>query len=624
MSARARPAGQSGFTIIEVMIAALVLAIGMFGTVALVERADQATLLTNQREGATNLAREVLEQARGIPFAQITDAGLPPKLEAPTEPSSVHGSQLRVDRRGLTYRVDLEVCAIDDVRDGYGAHSGGEFCPGPSGTADPEPNDFKQVRADVTWNDARGASHRVRQTALVTTHGTADPPVMTSLVATPPPAVLDPAQPQIGDPAVTAVTFAAETATAAKVIWSLDGLDRGEATLTSGKWVFTVPLTDAGGKVLSDGDYDVGVRAVDDTGRDGPTRVATMRLIRTVPGPVANLRAGRNTVRESGVAKAAVELDWTTSPERNVQGYRVYRNDGSLACPADMTTLSKTASCVDTAPVTGTYKVLAVYRDAAGVLGEGAAATASVPSPTRKLYFTDVASTLGSCAWGLDEAFAGATERNTTMNGDGTLTFCSVQQSSAGRFYSGQGQLAVTATNGSSSSCTINAWFTVNGDYSRTTPTATVTIPPTATRKTFTWPLTIGNWAVGTGEVLAAHFARSADTGCPQTRFYWGSSTERSNAEVTRLGGPPAPPTALTSAPATDGRKLSWTASAGGTVAFYRVYRGGTDHTQRLDRTGLGTNTSYTVRDANGAQQYWVTAVGPNLAESAPVGPVIG
>ena len=61
MSARARSAGQSGFTIIEVMIAALVLAIGMFGTVALVERADQATLLTNQREGATNLAREVLE-----------------------------------------------------------------------------------------------------------------------------------------------------------------------------------------------------------------------------------------------------------------------------------------------------------------------------------------------------------------------------------------------------------------------------------------------------------------------------------------------------------------------------------------------------------------------------------
>lgn len=65
--------------------------------------------------------------------------------------------------------------------------------------------------------------------------------------------------------------------------------------------------------------------------------------------------------------------------------------------------------------------------------------------------------------------------------------------------------------------------------------------------------------------------------------------------------------------------RLSWTAPASGTVAFYRIYRDGS----RYDRTSDAA-TSFTDESAGaGAHFYWVTAVDPTFNESDALGPVI-
>ncbi|MEJ7715468.1 MAG: prepilin-type N-terminal cleavage/methylation domain-containing protein [Thermoleophilaceae bacterium] len=57
---------QRGFTIIEVLVAATLLVIGVLGTMAMVDSSNAETRLSGGREGATNLAREVVEGARSL------------------------------------------------------------------------------------------------------------------------------------------------------------------------------------------------------------------------------------------------------------------------------------------------------------------------------------------------------------------------------------------------------------------------------------------------------------------------------------------------------------------------------------------------------------------------------
>jgi len=67
---------------------------------------------------------------------------------------------------------------------------------------------------------------------------------------------------------------------------------------------------------------------------------------------------------------------------------------------------------------------------------------------------------------------------------------------------------------------------------------------------------------------------------------------------------------------------LSWGASAGDpdvgdSVAFYRIYRDGQDFIDRYDRTGTGSELTYTDTNTNGVQHdYYVVAVDTQLAES--------
>jgi hypothetical protein len=97
---------------------------------------------------------------------------------------------------------------------------------------------------------------------------------------------------------------------------------------------------------------------------------------------------------------------------------------------------------------------------------------------------------------------------------------------------------------------------------------------------------------------------------------------------VTQTNTAPNPPTSLVRTLDTGGGvTLSWTAPSpsdpdGDPIAFYRIYRDGQAFANRYDRTGSGSELTWTDPKADASHSYSVTAVDPQLAESTPVGPV--
>ena len=108
---------QSVQTLVELMIAIFVLLVGVLGSVALVDGANRGTASTRAREGATNLARDVIEGMHNIPIKQAVASGanLPATLSAGGVGGTVTGSVWKVSRRNFTYTVQVSACAMDDA-----------------------------------------------------------------------------------------------------------------------------------------------------------------------------------------------------------------------------------------------------------------------------------------------------------------------------------------------------------------------------------------------------------------------------------------------------------------------------------------------------------------------------
>src|SRR4051794_33101533 len=376
----ARGRAQAGFSLIEVLVAMTLLLTAVLGLMSLTDSAAKTTTSTKAREGAVNVGREVLEDAGGIAYSQLSPSTLVPTLQALPGLASTSGAgSWTVTRRtpgggtGFTYTIDATQCSIDDTADGYGARAGVTWCDTPpaGGTADSQPEDFKRVAVTVTWT-LEHQTHSVRQTALLAKNGAPDLPIINSLVLSNP-VVSQPATPTISTSATTGTFTATATSTAQSVQYSVDGVNIGTATLSGGNWTFT--LSFAG---WTDGAYTIGARAVNAAGVPGPTRTLTLTLARLTPSAPTGLVGGRNAVTSGGSKVQVAELDWLPNPERNVLGYRVYRPGGTLACPGSASTLDLTTSCIDFAPVDGTYSVVAVYRNASGTLLEGPASTVNV------------------------------------------------------------------------------------------------------------------------------------------------------------------------------------------------------------------------------------------------------
>lgn len=130
--------GEAGFTIVEVMVAVVMLVVGVLAVFVMIEGSLSSTSRTTAREQATNLARDLVERAREVPYASTTTgvaaASLAAKLpEAPT----VTGSTFTVQRRNVTYSVTVSACSIDDPSDGAGVAGSGTFCDAPLSSSGP-------------------------------------------------------------------------------------------------------------------------------------------------------------------------------------------------------------------------------------------------------------------------------------------------------------------------------------------------------------------------------------------------------------------------------------------------------------------------------------------------------
>ena len=338
VSRRRALADQGGFTLVEVMVAVIILLAGVLGALTLLDGANAATSRTKTREAATNLAREMIESARSVPYPELTTPDMTAAMQAQPGLDDVNGATgWQIRRRNVLFTIAPTACSVDDDKspgDGLGDHTGGYFCADSSaqGTMDSNPDDYKRVAFDVTWMDGSTA-RKVRQEAVINNPGAALAPGITTLTMTSP--AVDP----ITDPNVSAITFEATTnLVPVAVKWSVGNVPQGDATGSGFTWNFTWNIAS-----VDDGTYLIGARAFDKFGESGTARTRTVALNRFAPRTPAGFVAGRN-------GAVGVEFEWIPNTEPDVSGYRVYRVTGTAPSVADVVVCS--TSTTDRLPTT--------------------------------------------------------------------------------------------------------------------------------------------------------------------------------------------------------------------------------------------------------------------------------
>ncbi len=313
---------EHGFTIVEVIVAATVLVIGVLGVVTMVDGANARTTQSRAREGGTNLARELTEQARLVPYSKAGQDQIATELRAVDglADSNTGLAGWQVQRRKRDYTVAVESCLMDDPNDGVGTHDS-NFCAGAGagGTDDDNPRDYRRITFDINWT-AQGVNRQVRQTTLLTPRGTADLPRTTSF------SLLSPSYSGTADaPIITTATspvsFRATTSIAAAgVSWLIDGAPRGVTSNAAGasSWDWNWNISS-----LVDGTYTVSAQPFDSSGAAGIASEKTIKLNRFAPAALAPVYAGWNS-GSAGSNLRSIDVEWIASRERDVVGYRVY------------------------------------------------------------------------------------------------------------------------------------------------------------------------------------------------------------------------------------------------------------------------------------------------------------
>jgi prepilin-type N-terminal cleavage/methylation domain-containing protein len=103
----------NGFTLVEVMIAMVVLLIGMLGVLSMQYYAITGNASSREMRTATNLSAEIIEQLKSTPYASLTLAPAPP----PTETSIAGGvnftraSWVVSDCIAMNFNADNNTCA---------------------------------------------------------------------------------------------------------------------------------------------------------------------------------------------------------------------------------------------------------------------------------------------------------------------------------------------------------------------------------------------------------------------------------------------------------------------------------------------------------------------------------
>jgi prepilin-type N-terminal cleavage/methylation domain-containing protein len=410
--------GEDGFTIIEVLVASVILVVGVLGVLGIVVQSDTVTAANRAREQGVGLEREIVEAARSISYDQLTQNAIVGKIKATSglTDSTMLATGWTYTRRNVKYSVAIGTCAVDDPTDGQGPHESAGYCINGTGTttptqcatylgssgsiagtgavsgaaaadcgidsnfdgavdgladtaggactnctgADTNPNDYKRIVVLVRWNKGLGKRYALQSTT-VPNPGLAAAPAVT---------VMTPASKTmaLGDQLIN-FTLTFNTPPAA-VAWYVDGTAQGQGTGSGVNWAFQWDLgaVNVGGTApftseILDGTYVVAAKGTDEFGQAGTAKASTVIVNRRVPYPPSNPHAGRND--------GNAYLEWGANSERDVEGYRAYRvqaGSDQLVC-----SLTRITRCKENGMPSGDqqYYVVAVDRDSGGSLRDG-------------------------------------------------------------------------------------------------------------------------------------------------------------------------------------------------------------------------------------------------------------
>lgn len=436
---------QRGFTLVEMMVAISVLLVGVLGAVALIDGANAQTSRTKAREGATALARSVLEIGRGVPYADLTAERILAELQARAggfaDVDGAAGHQIR--SRGFVYTVMPTVCAMDDPKDSLGVHdeTAVTFCAdsdeavGSPSTVDRNPDDYRRMAVTLSWRVHGAAAETTRQTGIVTNPVGGLGPSVLLLEQTSPADITDPVSIESGETATYKVVTSAPPQ---DVVWSVKGNRMGSATGSGTDWSFTWNLGNVADPVFYDCTYVVQAQAFDDKARAGAARALTVVVNRRKPFAPRNFAGGANS--NSG---RDVDLQWDANPECDIQWYRVFRgvDGGPLDAQVCEVRSGDRTECVDPSPPAGelTYRVIAYDQNSALAPRAGDESAAVVVPSVVDNDPPEVPASLSICAGGAFATECDDIEGNPAPDGTAVLSWPPVSDPDADgdaiRFY---------------------------------------------------------------------------------------------------------------------------------------------------------------------------------------------
>ena len=285
---------ERGFTIVEMMVAVVVLLVGALGTLAMLDTANKRSRGASDRQNGTAVARQVVEAAKSVPYRDVAPGSIVSTLRQDAAIAGISASPWRIERDNTVFTIQVEVCWLDEPADGLGSRAPGNFCC----RLRCRRNGRRQLdrpqarhRRDVVGQRRRGGQREAGDAGLrARGNRRARRGRRSSWSALP-------AAP-ITDPMATSASFAVTTnEDAAAVVWSLDGAQQDTAAGSNKDWTFTWQLPPV------DGAYDVSAQAFDSEGLGGEVRSATIFVNRFTPSALGNMEAAR---RITGVVEATL------------------------------------------------------------------------------------------------------------------------------------------------------------------------------------------------------------------------------------------------------------------------------------------------------------------------------
>jgi Tfp pilus assembly protein PilV len=657
-----------GFTIIEALVAALVLVVGLISAFAALDLAAQTSYTTRAREGALNLAREITEDARALPYVSLTSsAAVTSAIQNMPVSGTTSTSPWKISRRGVNYTVTVTESDLPAVS--QQTISQKQITVALSWTVNHVSRSFSETSTISSAGEGIGLSATTLQWG-----GTYGPTGCSSPCSATTPIITLPM-------GVNNMTFSVQTpANASGILWEVNGIVQSWSstyTVTSSTtWTWT-STTAWNISSLPDGTYEIGA-AAENGSQTGPIVRITVKLARGIPSAPSFTSssiagAGFNTnLWKAGVQQTAgvAELDWTGSnqvattgnqSDINVVGYQLTNSSAQTCtlmltnqtypytCAADTNIVcSGPTACIDFSPgattTSPTYTLAALYYNSSNALttAPSTSVTVSGQSPTTYTLAPTTQNTGTNCAAASPQNdlrttyTPGAVDTTTPAAISVTANFCSAAFGQPAVVAAG-GTATAYFTNASTSACTVTGYLNLNGGAALSTTATVAKSITTPTAVAFSW--TFSNVTVNTGDRINNEYTWSCGSSAKPVQLHYGSTTYPSKfVTPTNPLQVPNAPTSLsvtsvsTNSDGTTNANLQWSAPTSGiSVKAYRIYRDGKNYDNRIGEDTAANLCSagvctYTDSNRTGTHTYYVTAVGntttgSNMAESAALGP---